>query len=145
MYKSVVSSEWKITASVLRIGKDGSCVDNLHAGGLMIKIEPYSGYLGHYLLDSNGNRYSSWNGLDYSNSECIIPNWNEVREFAIKVADKYIGFHLIALDVCLNQDDQPVLIEVNVKDFSFWIPMLFDFDVFDGEHEKLIDYCIKNQ
>lgn len=39
MYKSVLTGSWEMTASVLRIGKEGSEVDNAHAGGVMARID----------------------------------------------------------------------------------------------------------
>lgn len=141
MYKSVVTGEWKMTASVLRIAKDGKCVDNAHAGGITVRIEPDNGRLGNHLYDSHGRKLYQWNGIDFSKSEHTIPNWNKVKEFAYRIAMKYVGFRLIAFDICLDKDDMPVLIETNVKGFAYWLPQLFDFDVFDGEHEQLIKYC----
>lgn len=64
-----------------------------------------------------------------------------MKHFAQQVAKHYYGFHLLALDICLNEENLPVLIETNVEAFSFWIPMLFGYDVFNGEIEKVISYC----
>ncbi|KAB4413986.1 hypothetical protein EAJ10_24665 [Bacteroides thetaiotaomicron] len=141
VYKSVLNGDWKVTASVLRVGKEGNVVDNAHAGGGMVKINLSSGKLGNKLMFSNGKSVTQWNNIDFSNSSFTIPNWDSVKAFALRIAQKYYGFHLIALDICLDKDNTPVLIEVNTNQFSFWIPLYFNFDVFGGELDEVLKRC----
>ena len=142
LYRSVVNGNWKITASVIRIGKEGKVVDNAHSGGGMVKIDLKSGKLGNKVMFSNGQSVSLWNDIDYSSSEFFIPNWDAVKNLALSVAQKYYGFHLIAMDICLDANNEPVLIEVNTNQFSFWIPLYFNFDVFDGELDYILNKLI---
>ena len=48
-----------------------------------------------------------WNNIDVSSQSFVIPNWNEIIEFAKAVATKIYHTRLLAMDICLDKDGKP--------------------------------------
>ena len=142
MYRSVVDESVIMFAAAIRIGHTGSIVDNLHAGGGFVKIDVQTGELGHIVYDQYGGMTGSLNGIDFSGNY-RIPEWDAVRAFAESVSRQLYHMRLLSLDVMLDQDAHPRLIEFNVKEFAFWIPMFSGQRVFGDRIEEVIGYCRK--
>lgn len=143
-YRSIKDEQVYILSAAIRIGHEGSVVDNLHAGGGFVGVEVMTGELGHEVLDQYGNRTTLLNGIDYSNEHFSIPNWEKVVDFAKDVAHRNPHCRLIALDVAIQADGKPILIEWNVTpySFSYWIPMMTGVTPFGDKTEEIIEYCI---
>ena len=142
MYRSVEDESVNMFAAAIRIGHTGSIVDNLHAGGGFVKIDVETGELGHIVYDQYGGMSDTLNGIDFSGNY-RIPEWEAVRSFAETVTRQLYHMRLISLDVMLDQDARPRLIEFNVKEFAFWIPMFSGQRVFGDRIEEVIGYCRK--
>lgn len=119
-YRSVVDNEVHILSSVIRIGANGASVDNLHAGGAMIRVDE-NGFLANCLFNQYGERTKEHNGINFSSSELIVPNWGNVLDFARKVAAQVTFARLLQLDVMIDSKGAPRLIEFNCQAFSCWI------------------------
>ena len=140
MYRSVVDESVTMFAAAIRIGHTGSIVDNLHAGGGFVKVDVNTGELGHTVYDQYGGTSGSINGIDFNN--CFrIPEWESVRTFAESITRQIDHMRLLSLDVMLDRDARPRLIEFNVKEFAFWIPMFSGQQVFGDRIEEVIAYC----
>ena len=142
-YRSVSDEEVHVTGSYLRIGKEGQFVDNAHAGGVFIEVDTKTGKMGKYVMNHHGNTFTTCNGIDFSHSDFFIPNWDKVIEFA-----KYIGkcnhhCRFLALDVALDEKDQPKLIECNVSGFAFWSFMYINQNPFGEFTDEIINHCLK--
>ena len=140
MYRSVVDESVMMFAAALRIGHTGSIVDNLHAGGGFVKVDVETGELGHTVYDQYGGMTESLNGIDFG-GDFRIPEWASVRAFAESVVCQIDHMRLISLDVMLDKEGHPRLIEFNVKEFAFWIPMFSGQQVFGDRIEEVIEYC----
>lgn len=140
MYRSVADESISMFAAAIRIGHEGSVVDNLHAGGGFVKVDPETGKLGHCVYDRYGRMTTSLNGIDF-NSDYQIPFWEEIHSFADTVVRQIPHMRLIALDVTLDQNCVPRLIEFNIKEFAFWIPMFSGQRVFGDKMEEVVSYC----
>lgn len=143
-YRSFKDEQVYILSAAIRIGHEGSVVDNLHAGGGFVGIDVMTGELGHEVLDQYGSRTKIHNGIDYSNEHFSIPNWEKVVHFAKDVAYRNPHCRLIALDIAIKADGTPILIEWNVTpySFSYWIPMMTGVTPFGDKTEEIIEYCI---
>lgn len=139
-YRSVKDERIEVTGALIRIGKQGEIVDNAHAGGCFVGIDLESGHLHHYACDQYGNKYESWNSTSFAVAY-KIPNWDIVKEFARRVASYNHHCRLLALDITVDADGRPRLIEINISGFSFWLFYFCGQDVFNGEHQSVIDYC----
>ena len=141
LYKSVKTNKSIVTSSILRIGKTGSFVDNAHSGGLFTGIDKSTGELGKCVFDQYGNMMKEWNGIDYSKNAFTIPNWEGVLSFAQTIGDRILHHRLIALDIALDETGTPVLIEYNLGQFSYWLFMYTNQEVFGEYTDEIIDYC----
>lgn len=143
MYRSVVDEAVIMFAAAIRIGHTGSVVDNLHAGGGFVKIDVETGELGHTVYDQYGGRTTTLNEIDFGKESFAIPGWDRVRTFAESIVRQVHHMRLLSLDVTLDRKGDPHLIEFNIKEFAFWIPMFSGQQVFGDRMEEVIAYCRK--
>lgn len=141
VYNSVVDNKPHLTAAIVRIGRNGSYLDNAHAGGVFVGIDINTGKLGTQAFDQYGNIEKSWNGVDFENQDYIVPQWEQIRLFAEFVGSRIHHHRLIALDVALDNNCQPILIEYNIEEFSYWLFMYTNQNVFDTFTDEVIEYC----
>lgn len=139
-YKSVQAEKAIAINGVLRIGKVGSNVDNLHSGGCMVGIGS-GGKLKNYCSDQNGKVFTSFNGIDFSKQEFVVPKYDQVIDFAQKVSSCLPHQRVLALDIMLDRNDQPKLIEYNNCAFSVWVFQQTIGSVFGCYTEEVLDYC----
>lgn len=141
LYRSVKNEMPIVTASVIRIGKDGSFVDNIHTGGMLIGVNTETGELGKFVVDQYGNKQTIWNGIDYENNSFVVPYWNSIISLAQYVGTRIHHHRLIALDIALTEEGKPILIEYNIKSFGFWAFMYVNQEVFGEYTDEIIEYC----
>lgn len=139
-YRSVTDESILMFAAALRIGHEGSVVDNLHAGGGFVRIDVETGKLGHELYDQYGNVSKSINGVDMG-KDFWIPEWKSIYEYGISIAKQNHHMRLLALDVALDANNNPRLIEYNCVEFAFWIPMFMGQKVFGDRFDEVLSYC----
>ena len=145
VYKSLVDEEPHVVGGVVRVGKSGSYVDNAHAGGRFVGIDVNTGRLGKMTFDADGGRERYFNGLDFENEEFVVPEWEMVLSFAKNVANRLIHMHYIALDIALEEENKPTLIEYNIAASSFWLCMYTNQSPFGKYTDEIIDYCLKKK
>ncbi|WP_165156823.1 sugar-transfer associated ATP-grasp domain-containing protein [Parabacteroides sp. ZJ-118] len=143
-YKSVVDNRTHVCAIILRIGKQGASVDNAHAGGLFIGVG-LDGTIGKYACDQYGNKYDTFNGIDFKNENYRIPDFEKVISFAEKVGDSILHHRLVAQDICLQADGEPCLVEFNIRAFAPWLFQFTSGTAFGKYTDEIIDYCAKHK
>lgn len=140
LYRSIRDDKCVIPSAILRIGGKGSIVDNAHAGGGYIGINVKTGKLFHKVLDQYGRSQKIFNNINFEDN-FIIPNWEKILEFA-KSIGYYVPHHrLLALDLILQEDGTPMMLEFNVEYYGMW---LFQFTTGSalGEYtDEIIEYC----
>ena len=139
-YRSPIDNQSHVLSIILRIGKEGSLVDNAHAGGLFCSVN-FNGLLGKKLYDQYGNSYTQINDKDFSSEDRIIPDMDKIIEFANDVADRIPHLRLLALDVMINDNNDPVLVEYNCQGYSSWLFQMTGFPAFGDYTQEIIDYC----
>lgn len=144
-YRSVVDEKIHIIGSVLRIGRDGSYLDNGHAGGAFVGIDTETGRLNDYLCDQYGNKFILWNGVNFDSNTFTIPNWDKVKEFATEVTHRNQRNRFLSMDLGLDSEGNPIIIECNIGGFSYWLPLFSGKTVFGEFTDEIIDYCAANQ
>ena len=145
VYRSVRTGEIHIPNVIMRLGKMGSLVDNAHAGGCLVGIDVNTGILKDRVCNQYGEQFDTFNGVDFKNNTFVIPNFNEIKAFAKKVGECISHHHIIALDVMLDENNDPLLIEYNIDDFGLWA-FQFTTGVAFGEFtDEIIDYCMMNK
>lgn len=143
MYRSVKDDRCHITGAIMRIGGKGSIVDNAHAGGCYVGIYP-DGHFCKNVLDQYGVRKSIFNDVDFSSNTFMYPNWDKVIEFG-KSVGQYVPHHrLIALDIVLDRNNNPKLIEFNIEGYSAWLFQYTIGTAFGKFTDEILDYCKAN-
>lgn len=110
-----VSNGVLITSARIRFGDGKSYVDNVCAGGIAVGIDCKTGKLYDTAFDKHGFRYTQHPSTGIVFKEFQIPVWNKVVAMAIKVQQGYSFYRLIGMDIAINNDYEPVLIEVNAN------------------------------
>src|SRR5690625_800973 len=100
-----------ISSAILRMGADGSRLDNISAGGLSCPIRP-DGSLEEKAL----NRYSEWvtehpGGTSFSNIS--IPAYDRIIDTVRQTHKKLPHFKVIGWDFAIDEVSAPVFIEYN--------------------------------
>lgn len=139
-YFSMESQKPVVLNGVLRVGKTGSFVDNAHAGGCLIGIRE-DGRLQNFCSDQFGNRFVEFNGIDFSKQSFVIPNYESAKQFAQNVAACLPHQRILALDIMLDQNNKPKLIEFNNYAFGVWAFQQTIGTVFGDYTDEVIDYC----
>lgn len=103
-----------VLSSVVRMGVDGSRVDNTPYSGLFCGINT-DGTLKKYAYNMGGYRFDHHpNGVKFSDIK--LPDFEKCIAFVTNLAPRFIRFSkLTSWDVAIDQDGLPVLIEVNLS------------------------------
>lgn len=144
VYRSVKTGECHVLNHIMRMGKEGANVDNAHAGGSFIAIHKDGSFF-NYVCDQTGHRENVFNGIDFSKNTFIVPEWDRIKEFAIKVCECVPHCHLFALDIMLDENNNPRLIEYNLTAFSYWLYQFNQGTAFGEFTEEVYNYCLENK
>lgn len=126
--------------AVLRIGKEGPEVDNVCQGGGFVGIYD-DGILGKWVSDGMGRTSKIFNGIDFEKTNIVIPNFEEIKRFAICVHERIPYHDLVAMDIALNEKNAPTLIEINVGAFSSNLFQLTTSSTFKEYTDIVMNYC----
>ena len=143
-YRDVETGEIRILGAVLRIGPKGSVVDNASSGGVFIGIDD-NGNLLKSCFYFRGAKVEKFNDIDFSKQNFTIPNYDNIKKFAIKITKKFPHMSLFAHDIALDKDNNPKIIEVNVENFTYDFLQSTKCGVFGEYTDSVIDYCISKQ
>lgn len=142
LYRSVKTDTCAVPSAIMRIGNEGSIVDNAHAGGCYVGIDVESGNLKHEVLNQYGHKFSVFNHIDFGVQQCIpFELWKKVLDFAKTIGGCVPHCRLLALDLMIDSNGNPRIVEFNVEYYSMW---LFQFTVgpaFGKYTDEIIDYC----
>lgn len=145
LYRSVKDEKLRVTASVIRIGKNGAFDDNACASGMFIGVNVATGEMGRFVVDQYGNKENVWNGIDFSQNSFVVPHWKEVIAFAEYVGNRVHHHRLMVLDLALKNDGKPILTEYYFDWFGFWIYEYTNQEVFGEFTDEIIAYCKKRK
>ena len=102
-----------VLSSVLRMGVNGSRVDNASSGGIVSGIMP-DGRLKDVAFDTSGKKYLRHPQGTAFNS-VLIPGFSQCIELASTLAYRFSSIsRLISWDFAIGEDGMPLLIEFNV-------------------------------
>ena len=143
-YRSIKDDRCLIPSAIIRMGGGGSLVDNAHAGGVFVGINS-NGRLGKYATTDSADYIPLHNGICFESEDIVIPNFEKVKEFAAKVITCVPHHRLFALDIMIDENNNPRLIEFNISGFSVWLYQFAISTVF-GEHtDEIIEYCVQHK
>jgi hypothetical protein len=110
-YRSVKDEKIVPLQRILRMGKEGSVVDNQASGGIACGILQ-SGVLSDFGVDKSGRKHFKSNNVQFS-SVGKIPWIGEITDIATDVARKFRYSRLLGMDFGVGKDGKILLIEVN--------------------------------
>ena len=102
-----------IVYSVFRSGVGKAIVDNFSAGGVLVDVDCDRGVLRKYAYDKNSNRYASHPTSGIAFEGHPVPAWHRVRAFAEDFQRSFPFYRMIGLDIALDWEGDPVIIEAN--------------------------------
>lgn len=137
VYRSVVDEAPHVTSAYFRFGGRDAVVDNAHAGGRYVALDIESGRLAKFMFDEYGNRYP------FPDADCIMPSWNRAVELSHHVARSIPHHHLFAIDMAIDKNGKPVVVEYNIGGFSSHAGYHVGQTVFGPYTDEVIDFCLK--
>lgn len=140
VYRSVKDDNVHVLNSGMRIGHDGSFLDNSHQGGLFVGIDK-NGKLNNYLTDQYRIKYTKHNNIDFSSQTFIFPNWENVKEFAREIGRRIQYHRCLNLDVMIDSEGKPKLIEFNIGTMSMGLFQSHNGPCFGKYTDEIIEYC----
>ena len=105
----------KVYSMIFRCGIGGAFVDNASSGGITIGIEK-DGRLKSIAYDKNGQKFSKHPTTNICFSEIVIPNIRACIDLIKRLHPFVPNFRMVSWDIALDVDDNPVLIEANLKE-----------------------------
>jgi hypothetical protein len=104
----------RVVCGVLRIGRGQNEVDNASAGGIFLKIDITTGNVGDQAMSYDYEKFSEHPNTHFVFHNFKIPQWDEIRKFAMVSSDKLPFFTHLGWDIALT-DLGPVAIETNLS------------------------------
>lgn len=102
----------EILFTILRIGQNGSPVDNASSGGMYIKIDKETGELDEYAVSFSGEKHTSHPNTGFVFSNYKLPFWEEIIKFAGHLALCFKEIEYVGWDIAYTNNG-PAVIEAN--------------------------------
>lgn len=132
----IFENEVRVLAAYLRCGQNGARLDNVIAGGLCCEVYP-NGKLYDYAYDKKANKVTeTLNGVTFA-GKCI-PGWKNIVETAKKMHLQLGNFRIISWDFAIDENEQPVFVEMNLKYGAMEYHQLFKGPLFGDDTEKVL-------
>jgi len=106
----LIDDKVAILSAILRVGAKGCQIDNYHKGGWVIPIDE-KGYLQDYKMSSEGFSKTDADGLPLVKEKLI--GFDETIAIIKKVHVRFPHIRWIGWDFAIDEDNQPVFIELN--------------------------------
>jgi len=139
-YRSVATDHVSILSHIVRMGRDGSEVDNENAGGMVCSVDP-DGRLAAIGSDVIGRKYESAPGGQLFRDLPPVPAIEELRRTALLVASKLVDQRLLGVDLCMDGDGRVRVIEVNMHNLGINFHQMSDGPLFGKFTDEVIEHC----
>ncbi len=107
----LIDGRARVLSTVLKMGAGGSQVDNLGFGGIVCGVRE-DGTLREFAFSANGDKFDRHpQGFDFRGY--AVPSLARVKDLAVRMAERLPYTRLIAWDIAVAEDGEPVLIEYN--------------------------------
>lgn len=129
-----------------RMGRAGKNVDNIHAGGIVIGVEDDGVLLAKaYELGYGDNNitYSAHPDSKISFADSQLPCIDKIIRSAYQLHGRFPHIGIISWDFTVDKDDQPVLIEANIRGQSIWFLQMVHGKGCFGENTKVVLRLLK--
>lgn len=138
-----LNGKYTTLSIVLRFGKAGMSVDNWGSGGIIIGVSA-DGHINKTGYDIQLNEFTEYNGIKYDGQVIEqIPSLLKEIEHAHKYQFPLCKF--IGWDVCFDENNTPVVIELNSSQPGIIGEQLCTGPIFGDRTKEVIDYCEKKE
>ncbi len=139
VYRSVVDNKLHIINAVLRMGLGESFCDNITSGGIKVLVRQ-DGFLNGYAIDIFGKKYYTHpdSGLAFNGR---IPEWDRLKAFTIEIASKVLYVRIMGLDICLDDQANWRMIEINNFSTTISMSQYYGIPFFGEFFEEVYEYC----
>lgn len=144
-YRSVVDECVTVFSACLRIGQNGSFVDNLFSGGGFVMINIENGELAQCVYNRYWQAAHEINGINFAKQSFVLPFWTQVADFAKSVAEQIPHARLLAQDITIDDKGKTRLIEFNVDNFDWFMSMTDGNIPFRDKFDEVINYCLNHK
>lgn len=110
----------KHVPSIMRIGRNGSFLDNAHAGGIFIAIDD-DGTLHKTAMTEFNVKFSRHPDTDFSFEGYRIECFEKVLDAALRMHQAVPQLGVVNWDITIDRNGEPVLIEANLHAGSIWL------------------------
>lgn len=142
VYRSVIDESPHIVGSIMRFGSKGSIADNVHTGGYFVGIRS-DGTVADTLFSQQAVA-TPLTEVYPTLRVTVVPNWQAVVSFAKEVSLRIPHHRLLALDIALDHEDKPCLLEFNIHYYSTWFFQYTAGSAFGDYCDEIIDYSLKS-
>lgn len=104
----------KIYSSILRMGIKGSRVDNASSGGITCGIQP-NGQLKNRAFSALGEVYDCHPNSRIKFETITIPGFKSICDKIRDAHPQIPNFRLLSWDIALDKNNEPILLEINMK------------------------------
>ena len=105
--------KYHVLAAHLRLGQNGAQLDNVAAGGICCSVKP-NGTLKKIGYNKDAVAFEKHPcGIVFDGF--LVPGWDNVVAAAKKLHERMGDFRIISWDFAVDQEEQPVFIEMNLK------------------------------
>lgn len=134
----------EVLSAVIRIGQGGNKLDNASQGGLFCGINE-DGTLKKYGYSKYGETCTVHpQGAVFS--ECRIPNFEKCKKLVIDLSNRFLRISkLISWDLAVDENGEPMLIEVNLCYGGTDIHQIANGPLFGDKTEDVVDCVFRKQ
>lgn len=137
------NGEIKVYSSILRMGIGDSKVDNASSGGITCGIDD-SGRLKRVAYSANGDRYDVHPTSKVAFSDVIIPGYQKAMELVKRLHPVIPNFRLVSWDIAIDEHEEPVLVECNLKYGELDFHQLNNGPLFGEDTEEILREVFKS-
>lgn len=111
-----LENEVKVLSTIVRMGANGSNVDNGHSGGIFCGVDNDGRFKNVAYTYMDGQRFDDVHPTTHIKfTDCRIPNYPKCLELVKKLAPRLCRVsRLTSWDLTVDENENPVLIEVNL-------------------------------
>ncbi len=133
-----LDSDVHVLSSLVRMGVGDSRVDNVSAGGIACGIDS-DGQLKEKAYNAKGQVYTSHPGGTVF-AGCFIPGFDRCTNLVKRLAPRFARFSkLVSWDIALQEDGDPVIIEVNLSYGQIDFHQMCNGPVFGDLTDRVLD------
>lgn len=126
-----------IYSVILRMGIDGSKVDNVSSGGITCGVTE-EGRLKPVAYSARGDSYSQHPTTNVKFDEIVIPNYKKVLQNTKMLAMHFPMFRMVSWDWTVDETGEPLLVEANLYNGALDFHQLNNGPIFKSDTNMVL-------